>query len=89
MQEKFTVTGMTCAACQAHVDKAVRKLSGVTEVNVNLLGGTMRVTHDETVTTQAIVDAVVKAGYGASPDVPAAAVPRPNGSTPWRGSCGT
>ncbi len=72
MKEKFTVTGMTCSACQAHVDKAVRKLSGVTEVNVNLLAGSMSVEHDETVTAQAIVEAVVKAGYGASPAVPAA-----------------
>ncbi len=67
MKEKFTVTGMTCSACQAHVDKAVRKLSGVTEVNVNLLAGSMTVEHDETVTTQAIVEAVTKAGYGATP----------------------
>ncbi len=85
MQEKFTVTGMTCAACQAHVDKAVRKLSGVTEVNVNLLGGTMRVEHDETVTTQAIVDAVAKAGYGASPDAPAAAAPTAKRVDPMEG----
>lgn len=67
MKEKFTVTGMTCSACQAHVDKAVRKLEGVCEVNVNLLGGTMSVEHDENVTAQAIVEAVTKAGYGASP----------------------
>ena len=66
MKEKFTVTGMTCSACQAHVDKAVRKLPGVGEVNVNLLGGSMSVEHDETVTAQAIVEAVTKAGYGAS-----------------------
>ena len=43
MREKFTVTGMTCSACSAHVDKAVRKLPGVSEVNVNLLGGSMTV----------------------------------------------
>ncbi len=67
MREKFTVTGMTCSACQAHVDKAVRKLDGVTEVNVNLLGGTMSVDHDERVTPQAIVEAVARAGYGAAP----------------------
>ncbi len=66
MKEKFTVTGMTCSACQAHVDKAVRKLDGVCEVNVNLLGGAMTVEHDDSVTTQAIVEAVTKAGYGAS-----------------------
>ena len=43
MKQKFTVTGMTCSACSAHVDKAVRKLEGVSEVNVNLLGGSMLV----------------------------------------------
>lgn len=67
MKEKFTVTGMTCSACQAHVDKAVRKLPGVCEVNVNLLGGSMSVDHDDTVTAQTIVEAVTKAGYGAAP----------------------
>ena len=67
MKEKFTVTGMTCSACQAHVDKAVRKLNGVCEVNVNLLGGSMSVEHDESVTAQAIVEAVTKAGYWAAP----------------------
>ena len=41
MKQKFTVTGMTCSACSAHVDKAGRKLEGVSEVNVNLLGGSM------------------------------------------------
>ncbi len=79
MKEKFTVTGMTCSACQAHVDKAVRKLPGVTEVNVNLLGGTMSVEHDESVTAQAIVEAVTRAGYGAAPaqaSGPSKAAPR-------------
>ncbi len=67
MREKFTVTGMTCSACQAHVDKAVRRLEGVSDVNVNLLAGSMTVDHDESVTSAAIVEAVTKAGYGASP----------------------
>ena len=39
MRQKFTVTGMTCSACSAHVEKAVSKLEGVSDVNVNLLGG--------------------------------------------------
>ncbi len=47
-QEKFDVGGMTCAACQAHVEKAVCKLHGVTDVAVNLLSGSMQVTFDET-----------------------------------------
>ena len=46
VKQKFTVTGMTCSACSAHVDKAVRKLDGVCEVNVNLLGGSMTVDWD-------------------------------------------
>ena len=46
MRQKFTVTGMTCSACSAHVEKAVCKLEGVSEVNVNLLGGSMQVDFD-------------------------------------------
>ena len=67
MKEKFTVTGMTCSACSAHVEKAVCKLEGVSSVSVNLLGGSMLVEHGPEVTDKAIVDAVVGAGYGASP----------------------
>lgn len=69
MREKFNVTGMTCSACQAHVDKAVRKLPGVCEVNVNLLAGSMTVEHDDTVAARDVVAAVEKAGYGAAPVV--------------------
>ena len=67
MKEKFTVTGMTCSACSAHVEKAVSKVPGVCAVSVNLLGGSMMVEHGPEVTDKAIVDAVVDAGYGASP----------------------
>ena len=73
MKQKFTVTGMTCSACSAHVDKAVRRLDGVTDVNVNLLGGSMTVDWDGALTPEEIVAAVEKAGYGAS--LPAAAGP--------------
>ena len=66
MKQKFIVTGMTCSACSAHVDKAVRKLEGVEEVNVNLLGGTMTVEWHGALTAEEIASAVVKAGYGAS-----------------------
>ena len=45
--EKFDVGGMTCAACQAHVDRAVCSLPGVQEVSVNLLSGSMTVDYDE------------------------------------------
>ena len=66
MKQKFNVTGMTCSACSAHVDKAVRKLDGVCEVNVNLLGGSMTVDWEGGLTPDQIVSAVEKAGYGAS-----------------------
>lgn len=66
MKQKFTVTGMTCSACSAHVDKAVRKLDGVCDVNVNLLGGSMTVDWNGALTPEQIVSAVEKAGYGAS-----------------------
>ena len=56
---------MTCSACSAHVDKAVRKLDDVREVNVNLLGGSMTVNWDGVLTPEQIVSAVEKAGYGA------------------------
>lgn len=64
MKQTYTVTGMTCSACSAHVDKAVRKVEGVEEVNVNLLGGSMQVTGQAD--PQAVIRAVVEAGYGAS-----------------------
>ena len=66
MKQKFNVTGMTCSACSAHVDKAVRKLPGVTDVNVNLLSNSMTVDWQGDLTPDDIVSAVVKSGYGAS-----------------------
>ena len=75
MKEKYTVTGMTCSACSARVDKCVRKLDGVKEVNVNLLTNSMSVVYDESILqSDAIVAAVVDAGYGAALDQPSAAV---------------
>ena len=73
MKQRFNVTGMTCSACSAHVDKAVRKVPGVSEVNVNLLSNSMTVEYDPDKTTpQAIEAAVAEAGYGASCPLPAA-----------------
>ncbi|ADY56282.1 heavy metal translocating P-type ATPase [Syntrophobotulus glycolicus DSM 8271] len=67
MNQKFQVTGMTCSACSARVDKAVKKVEGVRAVNVNLLTNSMGVEYDESVTDSAkIVQAVVDAGYQAS-----------------------
>ena len=63
MKQTFQVTGMTCSACSAHVEKAVSKVEGVSAVSVNLLSGSMQVTYDEnTVTAEGIVDAVKGSG---------------------------
>lgn len=65
--ERFDVGGMTCAACQAHVDKAVCKLDGVKEIAVNLLSGSMTVDFDpDRVSAEEICSAVDRAGYTAS-----------------------
>ena len=67
-KEKFAVTGMTCSACSSHVEKSVRKLPGMDEVTVNLLTNSMQVVYDDTLCTEdTIIEAVEKAGYGASP----------------------
>ena len=67
-QDKFDVGGMTCAACQAHVDRAVSKLDGVQSVAVNLLAGSMLVNYDPAqVSPDDICTAVDRAGYSASP----------------------
>ncbi len=61
----FIVTGMTCAACQGHVERAVKKVPGVSKVSVSLLTNSMIV--EGTAGEDAVVRAVEKAGYGASP----------------------
>lgn len=67
-QDKFDVGGMTCAACQAHVDRAVSKLDGVQSVAVNLLAGSMLVDYDPAqVSPDDVCTAVDRAGYSASP----------------------
>lgn len=66
-KEQFNVTGMTCAACSARVEKAVGRLPGVDKIAVNLLKNSMVVEYDETeLDTQKIIGAVTEAGYGAS-----------------------
>ena len=68
MVQKFNVTGMSCAACSAHVEKAVARLSGVKTVTVNLLLNNMTVNFDEDLLkTEEIIRAVEDSGYGASP----------------------
>ena len=66
-KQKFAVTGMTCSACSARVEKSVEKLKGVEAVTVNLLTNSMQVTYrGEELTEEGIIDAVVHAGYGAA-----------------------
>lgn len=67
MNQKFNVTGMTCSACSARVEKGVKKVSGVSVVNVNLLTNSMTVDYDKSTTDDGkIMQAVIDAGYGAS-----------------------
>lgn len=66
-KEKFNITGMTCSACSARVEKAVGKLPGTSEVSVNLLTNSMQLAYDEgQLDTAGIIRAVEEAGYGAS-----------------------
>ena len=73
MSEQYNVTGMSCAACSARVERVVRKLPGVTSCAVSLLTNSMSV--DGTATPEAIIAAVEKAGYGASLKVPEPTAP--------------
>lgn len=83
-QDTFDVGGMTCAACQAHVDRAVSKLDGVQSVAVNLLAGSMLVDYDPAqVSPDDICTAVDRAGYSASP-VSTGTETAPNGSAQAR-----
>ena len=67
MARKFHVTGMSCAACSARIEKVVGKLAGVKTVSVNLLMNNMTVDFDENLlNTDKIIQAVIDAGYGAS-----------------------
>lgn len=65
MKTSFNITGMTCSACSAHVEKAVGRLEGVKSVSVSLLSNSMQVEY-EGLTEKNIIDAVVKSGYGCS-----------------------
>ena len=66
-KQKFNITGMTCSACSAHVEKAVNRLEGVKAASVNLLANSMTAEFDEEVlSAQDIIQAVIQSGYGAS-----------------------
>ena len=65
MKLKFNVTGMTCAACSARVEKVTNAVPGVEKADVNLLAGTMQVEASTADVTEAIIRAVQDAGYNA------------------------
>ncbi len=67
MKEKFCVTGMTCSACSAGIERTVNRLNGVKKAEVSLMGESMQVDYDEkTVSREEIIRAVIELGYGAS-----------------------
>ena len=75
-KEKFDITGMSCAACSARVTKAVEKVAGTQDVNVNLLTNSMQLSYEESATSAAaIITAVEDAGYGAAVHGGGAAAP--------------
>lgn len=66
-KSKFDIQGMTCSSCSSHVEKAVNRLQGIKNVNVNLLSNNMQVEYDENILNQNdIIKSVVDAGYGAT-----------------------
>ena len=67
MNQKFDVTGMTCSACSAHVEKAVSKVQGVRSVRVNLLANNMSVDYDDTVTGTAEIEQAVEQVFDLRP----------------------
>lgn len=92
--KQYNVTGMSCAACSARVEKAVGKVPGVTACSVSLLTNSMGV--EGTAEPSAVIAAVEEAGYGASEKGAAQRLPVPMSSS-WRttrrpgsggGSCG-
>ena len=66
MKLKFAVTGMTCAACSARVEKVTKAIGGVENAEVNLLGGSMVVESASEAVAEKIIKAVTDAGYGAA-----------------------
>lgn len=67
MKEKFSVTGMTCSACSAGIERAVSRLNGVEKAEVSLMGESMVVEYDEkTISRDAVIQTVMDLGYGAS-----------------------
>lgn len=68
MKEKFSVTGMTCSACSAGIERTLNKMDGVEEADVSLMGESMNVEYDEKVVSrEQIIAAVEDLGYGRLP----------------------
>lgn len=82
MKKRYIVTGMTCASCSAHVQKAVSRIPGVTAAEVNLVTEKLDVTGDGTVTDEAVRRAVEAAGYGIADGPDGVAVPPLEASGP-------
>lgn len=80
MKQHYDITGMTCSACAAHVEKAARSVPGVTEAQVNLLANKMTCEQADDKLTAQVIAAVQKAGYGAS--VPGVAAKQQPGEDP-------
>ena len=69
MKRKYDIIGMTCSACSAHIDKAIRHIDGIQSVNVNLLSNFMVVEFDEDKVNDALImKTVEEAGYKAMPE---------------------
>ena len=67
MKEKFSITGMSCAACSAGIERTVRRLSGIEKADVSLMGESMLVEYNENqITREEIIQAVIDLGYGAT-----------------------
>ena len=77
---KFKITGMSCGACQAHVQRSVEKLPGAQHVNVNLLRNTLELELPEDTPVSQVVSAVEAAGYGAIPEDSSSAIPLDTGT---------
>ena len=67
MKQNYNISGMSCSSCSANIEKTVGKLTGVNDVNVNLLANNMKVDFDEKkISNEAIIKAVTAIGFGAT-----------------------
>ncbi len=82
MQEKFSISGMSCAACSSGIERTLRRLSGVQRADVSLMGETLEIEYDDNVITrEEICQAVISLGYGISkyePKTLSTRAPQPN-----------